>query len=84
MPRAEAKNDALKLTYVETLGNMALLEKQLNKGLEDKPFAEKISAYGTSAFRVTSTLKEQQSWTKGDVDKRARDLAALAPAAWPL
>lgn len=84
MPRAEAKNDALKLTYVETLGNMALLEKQLNKGLEDKPFAEKISAYGTSAFRVTATLKEQQSWTKGDVDKRAKDLAALAPAAWPL
>ncbi|ADB76089.1 DUF262 domain-containing protein [Geodermatophilus obscurus] len=84
MPRAEAKNDAVKATYVETLGNMALLEKGLNKNLEDKPFAEKTVTYGTSAFQVTAALKEQQTWTKADVDKRARELASLAPLAWPL
>ena len=71
-------------TYVETLGNMALLEKSLNRDLEDKPFNQKASTYGQSVFDVTSSLKTQAGWTKADVEKRAKDLAALAPQAWPL
>lgn len=84
MPRAEAKDDAEKTAYVETLGNMALLEKGLNKDLEDKPFLEKTPTYGKSVFKITSGLQEQATWDKQDVEARARALASLAPQAWPL
>lgn len=84
MPRAEAKSDSVKTTYVETLGNMALLEKNLNKDLEDKPFSQKTATYERSVFEVTAALKDHTTWTKADVEKRAKELAALAPQAWPL
>lgn len=84
MPRAEAKKDAEKATYVETLGNMSLLEKSLNKDLEDKPFGEKTETYAGSVFELTAALKDQETWTREDVEKRARELATLAPQAWPL
>jgi hypothetical protein len=83
MPRAEAKGNESKLAYVETLANMALLEKGLNKGLEDKPFDEKAGQYAKSVFRTTSSLSSQTSWTKADVEKRMTALAKLAPQAWP-
>lgn len=83
MPRAEAKNSETKLGYVETLGNMALLEKALNKGLEDKPFANKKSEYAKSVFKVTSALAKEPSWEKVDVDRRMESLAKLAARAWP-
>lgn len=84
MPRAEAKDDATKTAFVETLGNMALLEKQLNKDLEDKPFDEKTETYEKSVFDVTSTLKNQVGWGEAEVSTRADQLAALAPQAWQL
>lgn len=84
MPRAEAKNDVAKAIYVETLGNMALLERQLNRDLEDKPFAQKTETYGKSVFQVTAMLNDQPMWGKEDVLARALDLAGLAPQAWPL
>lgn len=84
LPRAEAKGDVLKTTYVESIGNMALLEKQLNKDLEDRPFADKTETYGKSVFEVTASLKSQVTWTESDVVKRANELATLAPQAWPL
>lgn len=84
MPRSEAKDDADKTLHVETLGNMALLEKQLNKDLEDKPFDEKKATYAQSVFEVTSALATQPAWGKSDVTTRASYLASLAPQAWPL
>lgn len=82
-PRAAAKRDS-SLSYVETLGNMALLEKALNRGLEDKPMSEKAGTYGRSVFQTTSGLAERESWDKADADCRSQHLASLAPLAWPL
>ncbi|GAA2453780.1 DUF262 domain-containing protein [Agromyces soli] len=83
MPRTEAKSNEVKLGYVETLGNMALLEKTLNKDLEDRPFHEKTAVYSRSTFHVTNELATEESWTKADVDRRMAALAKLAPMAWP-
>jgi hypothetical protein len=83
MARAEAKGDEDKSGVVETIGNMALLEKSLNRNQEDKPFDEKLAAYGQSAFRLTTQLSGSE-WTISDVESRTVSLAALAPLAWPL
>jgi hypothetical protein len=83
MPRAEAKGVEAKLAYVETLGNMALLEKALNRGLEDKPFAVKREAYSGSTFDTTSELATEDNWTKTDATRRMSQLGKLAPMAWP-
>lgn len=63
---------------------MALLEKALNRDLDDKPFVSKTATYANSVFDVTAELQSQVSWTKADVDKRSKILADLAPQAWPL
>lgn len=83
MPRAEAKSDDTKLSFVETLGNMTLLEKALNKNLEDKPFLEKAPTYASSTFDVTRELSSQPAWNSEDVERRQAALAKLAALAWP-
>jgi hypothetical protein len=84
MPRAEAKGDEKKSAYVETLANMALLEKQLNHDLDDKPFLTKAPTYAKSVFTVTNELKAQATWEEADVLKRGGELAKLAAKAWAL
>jgi hypothetical protein len=84
MPRAEAKGNEPKLAYVETLANMALLEKQLNHDLEDKPFVVKAPIYDQSVFVVTKELATKSQWEAPDVEHRGDELAKLAAKAWSL
>ncbi len=84
MARAEAKGDEDKLGVVETLGNMSLLEKSLNKGLEDKAFVDKVDVYAKSAFVLTSPLGNLDDWNIASIEERMVLLSGLAPLAWPL
>lgn len=64
------------------LWNFALLERNLNKKAEDKPFAEKRSLYAKSGFPLTRSLAEAESWSLADGEGRAKFLAGLAVVAW--
>jgi hypothetical protein len=67
---------------VGQLGNLALLEKGLNKSLEDKPFSEKRQTYAASTFALTKNLSSLESWNPEAVSKRIEYLAELACVAW--
>jgi hypothetical protein len=68
----------------DQLQNYALLERTLNNGLEDRPFAEKAATYAQSAFALTRELGNHEDWHFDDADARTRELADLAVRAWPL
>jgi hypothetical protein len=67
----------------DNLKNYTLLERTLNRKLEDKPFEEKAQAYQQSKFLLTRELGKKTAWTLADSDARAVELAKLAVAAWP-
>ena len=42
-----------------SIGNLTLLEEKINGNLKDKPFAEKIDAYGDSNFKITRNIYQR-------------------------
>lgn len=71
-------------TFVDQLGNFALLEKSLNRNLEDKPFKQKVETYIGSTFLLTREVAGAPDWGHRMVEERVGRLASLAPLAWPL
>jgi hypothetical protein len=67
----------------DQLQNLTLLERTLNGGLEDKPFADKVGTYAQSAFALTREVGDHSEWTFATAQSRAEALAALAARAWP-
>lgn len=82
-PRTLAKGDEGASAFVETLPNMALLERSINREVDDLPFEEKHPAYEPSGFKLTTALASTTSWSKEDMRDRAKYLAELAVTAWP-
>ena len=68
---------------VEKLGNLALLEKRLNKDLGSKEFDAKRPVYRESSFGLTVQLASKRTWSRRSVSQRTKDLASLACIAWP-
>jgi hypothetical protein len=70
-------------TLVDTVGNLTLLEKKLNKGLGAKLPSEKESIYEQSGFTMTRSMESLESWDEAAVRARTERLAELAVLAWP-
>lgn len=70
-------------TLVDTVGNLTLLEKKLNKGLGAKLPSEKTEVYQESAFTMTRVLADLDKWNAESVSRRTERLAKLACRAWP-
>jgi len=83
MPQASAANNEALSAVMDTIGNLALLEKKINHGLGSKPFEEKRTAYGQSSFLLTQELADVEGWSVDGIDDRAKELAELASSAWP-
>lgn len=79
-----ASNSSERLSALtDTIGNLALLEKKLNRDLGDRPFEEKKETYTESQFRLTNKLAEYESWDEDAIEARTTALAELACLAWP-
>jgi len=68
--------------YVERLGNYALLEKGKNKDIGQQLFDAKKAAFMTSQYQLTKDLSDLDEWTMATLNKRQKDLAALATSVW--
>jgi hypothetical protein len=72
-------------SYVDRLGNYALLEKSLNRAAGNEAFGEKRKALAKSEYVTTSELATTyEDWTKEAIDARQRGLAAVAKTIWRL
>lgn len=83
LPLSRARSNASDSAVVEKLGNLALLEKRLNKDLGNKEFPAKRLAYRDSSFGLTAQLASKRTWSRRSISTRTRDLASLACLAWP-
>lgn len=68
---------------VDKIGNLALLEKSINRNLGSKSFSEKAPLYARSAYRTTRKISESSTWDVASVADRTEELADLAIEAWP-
>lgn len=68
---------------VDSVGNLTLLEKKLNKGLGAKLPLEKKAVYQDSGFTMTRSLESLDAWDDAAVQARTERLAELACLAWP-
>ena len=65
------------------LGNLALLEASINRGLGNAGFEDKCAGYGDSAFATTRMIAEQNTeWTVERIANRQRWMADQAAAIW--
>lgn len=83
MPLASVTSSEAEAAVINKIGNLALLEKRLNRSAGSKPFAEKRDAYKNSTFELTRRLAAKRIWKPKSVADRTKELAELACLAWP-
>ena len=83
LPLSKARSSASDSAVVEKIGNLALLEKRLNKDLGSADFAVKRVAYRESSFGLTAHLATKRTWSRRSISQRTKELAELACFAWP-
>jgi len=67
------------------LGNLAILEKNLNNEAGSKSYAEKLPFYTKSSVQLTANISNHyKEWTEATITARQRKLAKTAKAIWKL
>jgi hypothetical protein len=64
------------------LGNQALLKKDHNRRIGNKPFTVKRPILAASSFELTREIGAEPDWTPEKIRERAAQLAALAVQVW--
>ena len=70
--------------YVDNIGNLTLIQKQLNSKMGNKPFSEKLPLLKSSEIKVNSTVEEfleDGQWTEVSIRNRAMHLASICDEA---
>jgi len=73
------------LEYVNRLGNLTLIEREMNKAAANAPFQKKKSdAYSHSELEITRELCRYDRWTVDQILTRQAGLAKSAAQIWSL
>jgi hypothetical protein len=83
MPGGHAVNSERREALVDTIGNITLLEKTLNKRASNRSFAQKRPLYSESGFHLNRDFVKQDSWDEDRIAARANALFDLAKQIWP-
>lgn len=70
-------------SYVHRLGNMTLLAKGPNDSIGNKAWTVKKPILAASTLSLTKTAGAEAKWNEAVIDRRQKELAKLAVAAWP-
>ena len=71
-------------TMTYRLGNLTLLEAAANREIGNRPYVEKLDAYGGSKYVLTKRLPETapERWTPDHISERQRAMADRAVHIW--
>lgn len=72
-----------KSALIAKIGNLALLEKRINRDLGGKAFPAKRAKYEGSDFHLTQDLAQLPKWDAESINTRTELFADLACLAWP-
>ncbi|MDR6968834.1 uncharacterized protein with ParB-like and HNH nuclease domain [Flavobacterium arsenatis] len=74
------------LEYEDSLGNLCVLEKNLNSGAQNKSTFEKVTVYDKSIFKMTKNISSQISinreFKKKDIEERTELIADYLVKKW--
>lgn len=69
--------------FIWHIGNLSILEPKINRGIGNKPFAEKVSKYNESTIEMTRVIpKKYSEWNVENVINRAVNLARVIDQVW--
>lgn len=71
------------LQFRKRLGNMVLLNPDLNVKIGGKSFADKKKVFGASPLLLTQAVGKFTKWGPREIDERQESLADLAVKVWP-
>ncbi len=71
-------------SYVNRLGNLELLDKDLNEKAGNLAFSEKAETFAKSQIELTRRISAAPTWDLKAIEARQDELAILAVKAWPL
>lgn len=81
--RAWANRKALE-SYVWHIGNLTILGERLNARARNADFPTKCAnSYCRSEVVMTRDLLKHSTWTKAEIENRAREMAKIIPKVWP-
>lgn len=67
------------------LGNLCLLEKNINKEIENKPYSIKTQRYVESTFVTTKSIPEHYSdWNRESINSRQLQMGSCAKSIWKI
>ena len=69
-------------TIINRLGNLTLLSRRINQAIKNAPFDEKKAHYARSEIIITRSLTDYDEWNEESMDRRQRELAAVAGDIW--
>ncbi|MEZ0322816.1 MAG: DUF262 domain-containing HNH endonuclease family protein [Hydrogenothermaceae bacterium] len=70
--------------YVDKIGNLTILEADINKRIRNKPFEFKKSEYRNSRLLLPKEISKNENWDFDSIDERGKYLAQLAIQVWNL
>lgn len=71
-------------TFLNRLGNLAILSNRLNSDIGNSSFEEKKKYYRESSFELTKDLSEYITWNTDTISQRQEMLADLALKTWKI
>jgi hypothetical protein len=87
LPQSESKDwkisEQTALQFRKRLGNMVLLNPDLNAKIGGNSFAEKKKVFAKSPLLLTQAISKFGQWGPADIDERQETLADLAVKIWP-
>ena len=83
-PNDEWDSDDME-SFIYRLGNLCLLEKRLNKGIENQSYKTKIEAYKKSSFMTTKSISENYNeWSQNSIYQRQKQMSICAKSIWKI
>ena len=81
-PSDEWEHDDLG-SFIYRLGNLCLLEKNLNRDIENRSYADKIGAYKKSSFVTTRAIPDEYpEWNQNNILRRQKQMSLCAKSIW--
>lgn len=72
-------------SLIYRLGNLCLLEKNLNQNIENKSYSEKVGILRQSSFETTKSIPEDyQEWNSESINKRQQQMGNAAKTIWKI
>ncbi|WP_198432588.1 GmrSD restriction endonuclease domain-containing protein [Burkholderia ubonensis] len=78
----DGRQDRKRRMWMNSLGNLLLLSREVNASLSNRPYAEKKKTYATGSYSENKVAQDNLVWSRNAVIKRGVELLKFAENRW--